>query len=308
MGIGSPETHSPMRFDLTDLRLFLNIQKAGSITGGAAASSLTVQAASERIRGMEEELGVALLLRSKAGVSLTDAGFSLAHHAHLILRQVEHMRSELHQYGKGLRGHIPLLCNSAALNEYLPALLGQYLVACPQISVSVNEKLSRDIVDSIRNQTADLGIVADSVTLDGLETRPFRQDELVVVVPRTSIWSGTTQLTFSAISDAEFVGLSEGAALQEHIDEHARKLGKRLNYRVRLASFDAVTQVIHSGIGIGILPRHAAQRMMARLEIHTIPLSDEWATRNLVICARQFSTLPGYVQDFVTFITAEHTD
>ncbi|MEL0579230.1 LysR family transcriptional regulator [Pectobacterium punjabense] len=297
-----------MRFDLTDLRLFLNIQKAGSITGGAAASCLTVQAASERVRGMEEELGVALLLRSKAGVSLTDAGFSLAHHAHIILRQVEHMRSELHQYGRGLRGHIPLLCNSAALNEYLPALLGRYLVVCPQISVAVDEKLSRDIVDAIRNQTADLGIVADSVALDGLETRPFRRDELVVVVPKNSAWTGKKRLSLSDIADAEFIGLSEGAALQEHIDEHARKLGKRLNYRVRLASFDAVTQVIHSGIGIGILPRHAAQRMMERLEIHTIPLSDEWATRNLVICVRQFSALPGYVQDFVAFITAEHAD
>ncbi|MGI8464000.1 LysR family transcriptional regulator [Pectobacterium punjabense] len=297
-----------MRFDLTDLRLFLNIQKAGSITGGAAASCLTVQAASERVRGMEEELGVALLLRSKAGVSLTDAGFSLAHHAHIILRQVEHMRSELHQYGRGLRGHIPLLCNSAALNEYLPALLGRYLVVCPQISVAVDEKLSRDIVDAIRNQTADLGIVADSVALDGLETRPFRRDELVVVVPKNSAWTGKKRLSLYDIADAEFIGLSEGAALQEHIDEHARKLGKRLNYRVRLASFDAVTQVIHSGIGIGILPRHAAQRMMERLEIHTIPLSDEWATRNLVICVRQFSALPGYVQDFVAFITAEHAD
>ncbi|BES83870.1 LysR family transcriptional regulator [Pectobacterium araliae] len=297
-----------MRFDLTDLRLFLNIQKAGSITGGAAASNLTVQAASERIRGMEEELGVPLLLRSKAGVSLTDAGFSLAHHAHIILHQVEHMRSELHQYGKGLRGHIPLLCNSAALNEYLPALLGQYLVACPHISVAVNEKLSRDIVDAIRNHTADLGIVADSVVLDGLETRAFRRDELVVVVPKNSDWVGEKPLSLSDIADAEFIGLSEGAALQEHIDEHARKLGKRLNYRVRLASFDAVTQVIHSGIGIGIVPRHAAQRMQVRLAIHTIPLADDWTTRNLVICARQFSALPGYVQDFVAFITEAPAD
>ncbi|WP_323639230.1 LysR family transcriptional regulator [Pectobacterium polonicum] len=297
-----------MRFDLTDLRLFLNIQKAGSITGGAAASCLTVQAASERVRGMEEELGIALLLRSKAGVSLTDAGFSLAHHAHIILRQVEHMRSELHQYGKGLRGHIPLLCNSAALNEYLPTLLGRYLMVCPQISVAVDEKLSRDIVDAIRNRTADLGIVADSVPLDGLETRSFRRDELVVVVPKNSAWTGKKRLNLSDIADAEFIGLSEGAALQEHIDEHARKLGKRLNYRVRLASFDAITQVIHSGTGIGILPRHAAQRMMARLEIRTIPLSDDWATRNLVICARQFSALPGYVQDFVAFIAKENAD
>lgn len=47
-----------MRFDLIDLRLFLNVYKAGSITGGATLSNLTLQSASERIRGMEGELGV----------------------------------------------------------------------------------------------------------------------------------------------------------------------------------------------------------------------------------------------------------
>lgn len=52
-----------MRFDFTDLRLFLHVQQAGSITAGAARSHLTLQAASERIRGMEEALGVALLTR-----------------------------------------------------------------------------------------------------------------------------------------------------------------------------------------------------------------------------------------------------
>ncbi|MBJ7221871.1 MULTISPECIES: LysR family transcriptional regulator [unclassified Brenneria] len=292
-----------MRFDLTDLRLFLHIQKAGSITGGAVTSNLTLQAASERVRGMENELGVPLLLRSKNGVTLTEAGYSLVHHATIILHQVEHMRSELHQYSKGLRGHIPLLCNSAALSEYLPELLGQYLLIRPNISIAVNEQLSRDIVNEIKNQTADLGIVADTVQLNGLETRPFRQDELVAVVPGDSRWAQHDMIAFEAIVGAEFIGLSAGYALQEHIDEHARKLGRRLNYRVRLASFDAVMHVIQRGIGVGILPRHAANRMMHSLDIHCIGLSDVWAKRNLVICARRFSALPGYFQEFVEFIT-----
>ncbi|WP_409310071.1 LysR family transcriptional regulator [Pectobacterium sp. B1J-3] len=293
-----------MRFDPTDLRLFLNVQKAGSITGGASASHLTLQSASERIRGMEDELGVPLLLRAKNGVTLTEAGFSLAHHAHVILHQIELMRSELHQYGKGLRGHIPLLCNASALSEYLPALVGTYLNAHPMISIDVNEKPSRDIVTAIKNQMADIGIVADSIALNGLETRPFRQDELVVVVPLGSHWGNHDIVAFETLTEAEFIGLNSHSALQEHIDEHARQLGKRLNYRVRLASFDAMIQVIHSGIGIGILPKHAALRLMTSLNVRCLSLSDTWAKRNLVICAREFSTLPGYCQAFVEFITS----
>ncbi|MFC3394732.1 LysR substrate-binding domain-containing protein [Brenneria rubrifaciens] len=163
--------------------------KAGSITGGAPPSHLTLQSASERIRGREDELGVHLLLRSKTGVTLTEVGFLPAHHANVIQHHIEQMCSALRQYDKGLRGHIPLLCNSSALSEYLPALLGEYFQAHSTLSITVNEKRSRNIVNAIKNQMADIGIVADSVDLHGLETRPCRQDEWVVVIPAASHWA-----------------------------------------------------------------------------------------------------------------------
>jgi len=57
-----------MRFDLTDLKLFLHVVDAGSITAGAERMHLAVAAASTRIRNMEIELGTALLNRDRQGV------------------------------------------------------------------------------------------------------------------------------------------------------------------------------------------------------------------------------------------------
>ena len=51
-----------MCFDLTDLRLLLSVHEAGTITGGAECTHMRLASASERIRGMEEALGVPLLL------------------------------------------------------------------------------------------------------------------------------------------------------------------------------------------------------------------------------------------------------
>ena len=84
-----------MPFDLTDLRLFVHVHEAGSITGGAARSHLALPSASERIRGMESALGAALLVRGQRGVRLTAAGHTLLHHARLVLRQMEHLRGDL---------------------------------------------------------------------------------------------------------------------------------------------------------------------------------------------------------------------
>ena len=75
-----------MRFDLVDLRLFLRIAEARSITHGARKANLALASASERIRGMESVLGVALLIRDRRGVSLSPAGQCLLEHARLIVQ------------------------------------------------------------------------------------------------------------------------------------------------------------------------------------------------------------------------------
>src|SRR5690606_27349575 len=122
-----------MRFDLTDLRLFLAIYEAGTITGGAQRCHMTVASASERVRGMEQDLGVPLLTRQRHGVHPTAAGRALLHHARNVLAHVDRMRGDLDQFGQGLRGHVRLLCNTAALSEYLPDLLGGFLLQHPRV-------------------------------------------------------------------------------------------------------------------------------------------------------------------------------
>src|SRR5436305_1806593 len=63
-----------MHFDLADLSLFRHVVEAGSITHGAERAHLALAAASTRIRNMEQALGAALLVRSRQGVTPTQAG------------------------------------------------------------------------------------------------------------------------------------------------------------------------------------------------------------------------------------------
>ncbi|WP_186177499.1 LysR family transcriptional regulator [Burkholderia gladioli] len=292
-----------MRFDLTDLRLFLNVCQAGSITGGAERTHITLQSASERIRGMEDTLGVPLLHRTKSGTQPTDAGRSLEHHARTVLQQIDQMHGELQQYGDGLRGRIRLLCNTASLSEYLPDALAAYLPRHPRMSVSVEERSSEEIVHAIRSRTAEVGIVADSVGLEGLEQKPFREDWLLVVAAAGDPLARRGSVSFDEIVDAEFIGLTEGSALHVHLADQARALGKRITYRAQLRSFDAICRVIESGVGIGVVSRHAAQRAMASMKLATIELTDAWAHRRLVLCARDFEALPKYTREFVDFLS-----
>jgi DNA-binding transcriptional LysR family regulator len=288
-----------MRFDLVDLKLFLNVVEAGSITGGAERMYLAVAAASTRIRNMELELGTPLLNRERQGVHPTPAGLTLVHHARLMLQQAERMRGELSEYADGLKGHIRLMSNTNALTEFLPEPLSEFLASRPQVNIDLEERLSDEIVAAVADGKADIGIVAGTEDVTGLEVFPFRVDRFVLVTAKTHSLAAVQQLAFAEALDADFVGLDRTSSLQRFLAEKADRIGRRLKLRVQLRSFDAVCRLVECNVGIGVVPETTAARNMKSMSLHRIALTDEWALRNLTICVRKLSDLPIYTQDLV---------
>ena len=291
-----------MRFDLTDLRLFLAVADAGSITHGAADAGLSLPAASERLRDMELSGGVRLLERGRRGVTLTVAGEALAHHARLISRQMAMMRGELGEYGTGLRSTLRVLANTAAMAELLPLRLAGWMAANPRIDLDLKERQSIEIARSVAAGFADFGILSAAAAQDGLELRPFAEDRLVVVVARQDDLVRMRQVRLADLAGRYFIGLS-GSALQDHIAAQAAAMGMALRYRVRLRSFEAICHMAGAGVGIGIVPETAARRMKRTSGIAIIRLTDGWALRRLSVCIRVGTELSAPAQSLFRHLT-----
>jgi DNA-binding transcriptional LysR family regulator len=288
-----------MRFDLTDLRLFLHVVEAGSITHGAERMNLAIAAASTRIRHMEVSLGTPLLRRERQGVRPTEAGRTLLHHARMLLQQADRMRGDLAEYADGLRGQVRLMSNTNALTEFLPEPLSAFLASHPQINIDLEERLSDEIVAAVADGTADVGIVAGTVEVAGLEVLPFRVDRFVLVVATNHPLSAVEQIAFAKVLDFDFVGLDRASALQRFLSEKAERIGRRLRLRVQLRSFDAVCRLVECDVGIGVVPATTAERHAKTMSIHRIELIDEWAVRKLTICVRRQADLPAYARELV---------
>jgi DNA-binding transcriptional LysR family regulator len=293
-----------VRFDLSDLRLFLNVVEAGSITRGAERMHLAIAAASTRIRNMEAALGTSLLHRERLGVQPTPAGRSLVYHARTLLQQAERMHGELAQYAEGIKGQVRLLSNTNALTEFLPEPLSEFLASHPQVNIDLEERLSDEIVAAVADGTADVGIVAGTVEIAGLEVLPFRTDRFVLVVARKHPLAGVERSLFSEVLDFDFVGLDRASALQRFLSEKAERLGRRLKLRVQLRSFDAVCRLVECNVGIGVVPATTAERHAMTMSIHRIELADEWALRKLTICVRRQEDLPIYARELVRHLAA----
>ena len=210
---------------------------------------LALASASERIKGLEEALGVSLLKRGRRGVELTPAGESLLDHARIVMHNVEALRGDLAAFARGVKATVRFLANTSGLSEYLPKALAAFLSQHPHISIDVEERESGDIAHAIATGAADLGLAAEHALTDNIERIPFSEDRLVLVAPRDGELANRRQVDFSEVVGRDFVGLITSIALHAHVSGHAARLGARLRFRARLNNFDAIGQMVAAGIG-----------------------------------------------------------
>jgi DNA-binding transcriptional LysR family regulator len=294
-----------MRFDLTDLRLFLAVVDAGSITHGAAEAGLSLPAASERLRDMEAVGEVLLLHRGRRGVEPTEAGEALAHHARTILHQMEEMRGDLGRYAKGLRASVRILANTAAITEFLPARLAPWMAAHPQVDVELKERQSLDVARGVAAGFAEIGILSSVAETAELTSLPFGIDRLVAVVASDHGLAEQRQLRFADLLGHHFVGLADGA-LKQHLEMQAARLGAKLRVRVTLRSFEGICSMAGAGVGIGIVPESAARRSKRSSRIAIVRLQDDWATRRLSACVRSKADLTPAAHGLFEHLTASN--
>lgn len=294
-----------MRLDLFDLQLVLHIVDSGSLTKGAARSAISLQAASERIKKLEQHYRTTLFIRQAKGVKLTLAGQTFMEHAQQILRQGQQLEQAMLPFAEGLSSSMTLWCNSSAQSEYLPVLLPRYLVENPNTQIELHEAESKDIIAAIELGSAQLGLISGFFKSEHLQTLEFAEDPLVLICPPQHELVAQSAVQPMKILNYPFVGLMQYHSLQQSIEAQARLFGCEIQYRLRLPNFAAIAQVVANGVGIAIMPKRAAQRLRTLYAFSQVELIGEWANRKLLLTARNFDDLPVSYQHFSQFLISQ---
>lgn len=281
-----------LRFDFLTLKLFITIAEEGRLSAASEREHLALAAVSKRISDLESLIETALLYRRSRGVELTPAGKVLLHHAKLIFGNIDRMEADLSEYGDGVRGHVRIHSNTSAIIAFLPEDLSAFACEYPQIKLDLQERTSTEAIAAVHEGLADIGIFAGHVDPRKLEIFPYRQDHLVLVTPEDHPLSACESLYLHEATDYDFVGLQQDTSLQALLHEQASRVGKTLRMRIQVRSFDGICRMIQHGMGIGVLPQRALHRDLSDQHLRLIPLSDDWACRELVIGMRRYETLP----------------
>ncbi|WP_312740308.1 LysR family transcriptional regulator [Cedecea neteri] len=125
-----------------DLAFFRTIATHSTLAAAARAMNVTPPSVTQRLRGLEQKLGVDLILRPSRQVSLTDEGSLLLSRAEKILTELAGLQSALDDRRQQVRGKLRVLAPLGFGNDYIAPLLGEY--AAQHESLEVELTLSDD--------------------------------------------------------------------------------------------------------------------------------------------------------------------
>jgi len=279
------------RLDLVSLSLFALIVRSGSISKGAELAHLAIGAASKRIADLESTIGAELFERHSRGITLTAAGEALTLHAQRILNDVDLMTADMSDYAAGVVGVVRLWANTSAVTQFLPSDIAAFNSSNPGIRIELEEQDSEQVALAVVDGVADFGIMADQMPTLGLQTMLYRHDHLVLVVPGGHPLTRREPVAFVDALEFDFVSLSRNTSLAKRLQAATAFSGGQLKLRIQVRSFDAMCLMVAAGLGIAVLPDAAADPHLRSMGLHKIGLSEDWAHRELLICARDLKAL-----------------
>ena len=277
--------------DPVTLRLFIAVCEERNIARAAEREAIVPSAISKRIAAMEDEIGVHLLKRGRRGIEPTPAGEALLRQARDLLGTMERMHAELGEFARGVHGSVRVFASLSVLSEFLPDDIACFLAEHRSVRVSLEERVSSDIVRGVREGAVDVGICWDAGDLARLQTLRYREDHLCAAVPSAHPLARRKKLAFVDALPYDQIEIEPGSIVQITLRRAAALAGLALRYRIQVSTFDAACRSVAAGLGIAIVPREATEAYVRTLGLQLVPLTDAWAVRRFVICTRSRESL-----------------
>ncbi|WP_174363427.1 LysR substrate-binding domain-containing protein [uncultured Caballeronia sp.] len=293
-----------MRIDPYSLELFLATAREGSIARAAKRMHIATSALSRRIADLELAIGMPLLVRSPAGVELTEAGRHAFIRATRLHDDLQSLGRDVQSLSGQVSGVVRLFANASAVVGFLPERLMSFQSEYPHVDIALNERISDDVLRACLEDRADVGVcVAPGSVPSGLESRHFADDPLMVVLPPAHELANADRLSFSDVVRFPLVALQAGGSLDQLLKERADAARGSLRISVTVNSFDAQCRMVEAGLGIGIVPTSAASAFAGTRNFVRRPLDERWGQRELCVYALRKSPRLKAVQALIEHLS-----
>jgi len=250
--------------DIRRLSYFVKIIDKGSLTRAADALNIAQPALSQQLIGLERHFKQQLLIRSKYGVTPTEAGKALYRHAQIILKQMDHAFADVNAAAKVLSGSVSVgLAPYSTTSTLSLSLLKEVKRQHPEIMLHINDNFGSIFSELVMNGRMDMALIYDPGPMRGVNFQQVAVEELFLISRRSTVFPNDTadSVPLSALEDVPLLLPSRIHLLRALVDSAFANAQSVPRIVAEIESMETLGAAITEGIGSTILPWSAASRM-----------------------------------------------
>lgn len=252
-----------MDLSLQQLRIFLAVARRLSFTRAAEELFLTQPAVSVQVQKLERAAGYPLFEQFGKRVRLTPAGELFCRYAERILALEAELQAALAELSDACQGVLGIGASTTIGVSILPLLLQRFRARHPGVVLRLHIGNVPDVAQRVRDGQLDLGLIAGDHPHEHLQSRPFLDDEVILVVPPTHRWASCAAIGPRELSGEPFILRERGSTTRATVEQALASAGVALHVVAELNNNEALLEAVELGIGVGMVSRYAA---LAKLE------------------------------------------
>lgn len=247
-----------------DLSYFIEVATALHVTRAAERLGISQPSLTLSIQRLEQSIGTPLLIRSKKGVALTQAGKQLFVHTRNLLQHWDTVKSRALASTHEIQGSYTLGCHVSVALYSLPGFMANLLEKHPNLEIKLSHDLSRRITERVIRMEIDVGIVVNPIRHPDLIIRKLYDDAV-------TFWVGKGDRKIQDFRGGNAVLICDPDLIQtQDLIKKLKKSGTQYRRVLASSSLEVITELTASGAGIGVLPGRVATFASGK-GLHRIP-------------------------------------
>src|SRR5215208_25294 len=253
-----------MAIDLRHLRYIIAVAEEGHITRAAERLGIQQPPLSRQIKAIEREIKVQLFRRMPRGVELTDAGAAFLDGARSMLANLDQTLESTRRTARGEQGRLCVgLTPTAPFHPLVPRAIRAFRDAFPLVSVTLEESLSYELLERMRDDRMDVGFIRSSVAdPESLVIHPLLDEAMVVALPSGHVLAeGNMAVSLKHLAGETFILYGPpGSGIYDSTIAACRAAGFSPRVGQQAPRITSTLSLVAAGLGISLVPA-SLQRM-----------------------------------------------
>ncbi|MDY7035392.1 MAG: selenium metabolism-associated LysR family transcriptional regulator [Thermodesulfobacteriota bacterium] len=260
--------------NLNQLRVFHAVASLKSFTRASQDLFLTQPGISKHIKQLEEFFGIRLFDRLGKKVAPTQAGEILFEATKAIFELIDDAKVKIDDLKMMTGGKITIGASFTAGTYIIPEIMGRFNQMYPGVEFLLDISLSHRIAEKVIANELDVGFIGAPYDDERLVTKKFREDKLVIIIPKEHPWKDRKSIRLAELADQPFVISRKGSGTRAVIQEQMENAGLEIKKKIEFGNTETVKRAVEAGIGVSIISEFAIKNEVAAGQIKAVKLSD----------------------------------